>query len=229
MIRIIFFVALFTLLISSNGFSQILMDPSTVTKQGQSRVGFGLAISELDYDTGSTTPEFKRKTLGVTFDYGVANRLDITGQFGYIMDLEIESNSDDGKGFVFGFGGRCLIHSSYQFRVYGYSFFAYQKEEIDRNSYGKSEITTYDLHLGGIVGFPLSPKMQPYLGLDLIPMDDGEIKTTIGSYSGKTDIERDDIVNIKLGLDAFFDNVLIRPELTLFGEQTIVLSAAFSF
>lgn len=217
-----------TLIVSSLGYSQVLMDPSTVAKSGQGRVGFGLGISEIDYETDSTSLEVKRKTIGAIFDYSVASRLDITAQLGYIMDLEIESGHDDGKGFVFGFGGRGLIHSSHQFRIYGYSFFAYQKEEIDHDP-GKSEITTYDLHIGGIVGFPVSQKMQPYVGLDLVPMDDGEVKTTIGSYSSKYDIERDDIVSIKLGLDAFFDDVLIRPELTLFGEQTIVLSATFTF
>ncbi len=214
-------------LLTNQGFAQILMDPSTTTKQGRSRLGFGLSLAELDYDTGSSTPEFKRKTVGVVFDHGIASKVDITGQLGYIMDLEVESNHEDGKGFVLGFGVRGLLHSTNQLRVYGYGFFAYQKEDINYSSGGKMDITTYDFHLGSVIGFPLSSKIQPYFGLDLVAINDGDVEAKSGSVSVKSDIERDDIVNIKLGLSAFFDAIILRPELTLFGEQTFVFSASF--
>lgn len=218
------------LLAPAPAFAQMYTDPVSNAGNGRSRAFGVFSASEIDYEgKHQSDAEIERKVLGLEIDYGFDPTIDFVGQAGFIMKTEVEDIDEDGNGFTFGGGLRVLVHREQKLNVSAYGMFTYQSEEIDGDDW-KYEIETYDFHLGSMVGFMLAPKAMPYVGLDLVAYDDGEAKfKPDGGSSTKADIERDDILNMKLGILAFVNTMILRGEVTLLGEQTFTIAAGTTF
>lgn len=178
--------------------------------------------SDIDYEKGN---DVERKILGVEAATNISGSIDGFAQFGIIADSEIDNFDNDGKGYNFGFGGRSIVHQDADYRVSAYGAFTYQVEEFDA---GKVDIdlTTYDLHVGAVVGFPASPTITPYAGLGLVPLSDGNIKVKIAGFAAaKDDFERDDMLNLKVGGLFQLTSMTVRAELVLIGETTFTIAA----
>jgi hypothetical protein len=73
----------------------------------------------------------------------------------------------------------------------------------------------------------VTPTVSAYGGAELLLLNDGEVESDPGD--GDSDLERDDIFNLKLGANIAVDSLTIRPEATLFGEQTFLLAVGTAF
>jgi hypothetical protein len=220
-----FFVA--AALFASTARAQLLMDTSANVGDGRARLGGALSLSEIAYDVDPVTRDIDRTTLGATFDYGVTREVDLTAQLGFIVETDLEDVDDDGDGFTYGLGIRATVHRpSPRARVGIYGLFDSQNEEIKDGS-TKYKIKTSELHLGGLFAYAISPKVEPYAGVEIVAHDDGEVKVSSPAGGGSTDIDRDDILNLKLGISAAIGSADLRGELTLVGEQTFTIGAGF--
>lgn len=221
-------VLLSSFLLSSESLAQMLVDPSTVAPAGKVRAAGIFSAAEVDYETDNTDFDIERKILAVEFASGMAPDVDIVGDIGLITDSEIDNVDADGDGYVFGFGVRSVVHKESNWRASAFGIFSYQSEEFEGDNDWTLEVDSYDIHTGAVALFLMTPKFQPYAGLDLALYSDGSAKVK-GSGRGKEDIERDDLINLKFGANFNFTRLTLRPELTLFGEKTFSLALGTVF
>lgn len=212
------------LLASPSALAQMFTDPLSVAGP-RTQVAGVFSSSDIEYEDAGGTADIERKILGVEMAKGLSSAIDGFAQFGLIMDSSVDNFKDDGKGYTFGLGGRGLVHREATFRVSAYGAFTYQSEEFKGDNY-EVDLTTYDLHGGGVIGFAATPKVMPYGGLDLVLLSDGEFKVkSKGRGTSKDDIERDNMVNFKLGSLFTLTSAIFRAELTIIGEKTFTLAA----
>lgn len=222
-----FFLAFFVLFLPSVICAQTFVNES---KTSQSKVGIGpaLAFSEVEYKTaGDHVFSFKRKTLGLTVNAPLNDSVGALLQGGYSWKSEFENGSHDGTGYAIGGGLNGVFHRSPMVAFVGYGLLNYQADSFDYE-YGDLDMTTTDLHLGTLAVFPISQKVDFYVGVDLVPYSDGSIDGTYKykdkvSVKHKVDFERDEALGIKIGANIG----PVRPELTLGSEKTFSLTAAF--
>jgi hypothetical protein len=55
----------------------------------------------------------------------------------------------------------------------------------------------------------------------------GTEQVNVGGFSVKSDLEKDDVIGLKLGMNILVGSVMLRPEATLLGEQTFTFAAGF--
>ena len=226
----LFFVALLPAQIS---FAQMLANPAQVNGHGRNSFGLGLVNSSIDYEYDHDSGDIKRKTIAFDLGHGVSDKMDAFGQFGFIFDDEAKvfdagGFSPEGKGFMFGGGVRGLAYRLHQVDLHGYGLFNYTSEEFeDKNGGVKITIKQhiYDFQ-GGLVGkYQINSDAAVYGGLELVFMSDGKADVKVsGGGTSDSDVERDDKMNLRVG--AIFDvsSFAIRPELTLMGEETFMIS-----
>jgi hypothetical protein len=177
------------------------------------------SFSEVEYDAKSTI-DVERKILVGGYSQGLGADYDLILQAGLILESKYENIDDEGKGFLFGGGSKFQIHRDHGLVVTGYGLFNYLNESLEVGD-EELKVTVWDIHGGAIALFPLPGKpIQPYAGLDLAIISDGEIDF-LGSES---DFERDDLINIKLGLNWATGSITVRPEFTIIGEQTVTIA-----
>lgn len=222
-----FLLALFVFLLPSVMCAQTFVNES---KASQSKVGIGpaVAFSEVDYKAqGDHVFSFKRKTLGLAVNAPLNDNVGAMLQGGYSFKSEFEDGSHDGTGYAIGGGLNGVFHRSASVAFVGYGLLNYQADSFDLE-YGDIDMTTTDLHLGTLAVFPVAQKVDFYVGVDLVPYSDGSIDGTYKykdklSVKHKVDIERDEVLGIKIGANIG----PVRPELTLGSEKTFSLTAVF--
>jgi hypothetical protein len=209
---------------ASQALAQMAANTSVVAPAGRTLAGGGLVFSTVDYDVeGGLDPSIERKTLFGEFGYGMTPVLDVFGQAGLIFESEFDDSDVDGSGFMFGAGTRFVIHNERPLRVNGYGLLNMTFEDFKEGSVKcKSNIT--DLHGGVTTSFAATPTIAPYGGIDLAVHSDGKVKCKASSVSSSSDIERDDLLSIRLGATFDFSNMYLRPEAIVAGESTIILA-----
>ena len=179
-----------------------------------------LSLSEIEYEVdGGGDGEIERTILGGAFGYGLGPLLDLYIEGGYILEAELGSGSDDGDGFLLGSGVRGIIYSENHFEFFGKGGVRYISED-----YGDSvDGDILDVELAGVARYALKNNLGVYGGVDLIPYSDGEIE--IGR--GDADIERDDILGLRIGVEGTVNSVILNAELALVSEEGLILRATF--
>lgn len=217
--------------------AQMLVKPIDALGERATHASGIFMVSEIDYESkGNSTSdsEIERKLLGVELAYGISPTFDIVGQVALIMDSEISGSStlEDGEGFNLGGGVRGVFWRHGNLKVGGFGNLIYQTESFEGSvasvSY-EAELTMLEMHLGGGVLFDLNQTVQPYAVLDLVAYDDGDSETKVGTYSADGSFERDDMMCLKLGIEISLEDLDIRPELTILGEQTFAIAVGASF
>lgn len=201
--------------------AQMIADQSALSAASQSRFAAAFQASSIEYDFDEREREIERTSFGVELASSIGHNADFFGYFSLIAKTEIENVDDNGKGFGLGGGLRGRVHQHGKMQLVASGVFAYQSESVEIGN-TSLELTSYDFHLGGMAVFQATNNLRPYGGLDLVLFDDGE-----GEYESSNlrfDMERDDMMNIKLGVGIVLGSLTLRPELTLFGEETFTLS-----
>lgn len=206
---------------SSPLFAQALVDPVNTTRGRGTRVEGSFAVSEIGYERDNFTTTYDRKLLGVSLNMGINPMIDFVGQFGLILDGKIEDTNADGDGYNLGFGLNANVYNKGRLSMNALGVFVYQKETY-KSGNAKFDTTNKELHLGGIADFHATKNVGIYGGLILVPMSDGETKA--GSVTAS--FEREDLLNVVLGATFDFDNITIRPQLTIMGEEAFTIGVS---
>jgi len=205
---------------ASNANSQIMVNPTKLSK-GSTLIEGGLSFADIEYaHEGSNDVDVDRKIIFAGISTPLSSSVDLMGQFGFIIEAEFEGVQDEGTGWVLGFGPKFVASETTDYRIFGNLFLNAIKESYDLNV-GELEVAIWDLQASATVEFIVSSStIKPYAGIDLLLKSDGEV--AFGSI--KSDIEKDDLLNLKFGATLNLDSVAIRPEATIFGDQTFTLA-----
>src|SRR5690606_4162026 len=130
-------------------------------------------------------------------------------------EAELEDFDDDDDGIPIGGGLRGAIYTERQVSVHARGGFRYIREDYGPGAAGD----LLELETGIVARYALSDRFGAYGGVDLVPYSDGEVE----AGPADTDIERDDIIGLRLGADFRLDPVVINAEFGLISEDSFVL------
>lgn len=179
----------------------------------------GLSFTDIDYKSHTN---INNKIIFGGANLDLYNNTNLFTHVGFIYDSSIDS-LDDGKGIILGLGLKELSIKynkphNIHINIYGLvncTMLNFKKSLI------KLDLSIMDLHIGGIAYFyKFSQSFIPYGGLEIIPYSNGTVK----SNSYKEDIERDDLINFKIGGTLKLETFQLRLGVTLIGEQTFILA-----
>jgi hypothetical protein len=207
--------------------AEILVDESLINPPSGISVGASLGLSKVEYEYSRGDWEFaiSRKTLGLGLVSSLGSGANLLLQAGYVFKSEYEDTDWEGKGWMLGGGVNFLLHKGSRVSVLGYGLLNYTQEEYEYHEKLDADLTLTDLHLGALFMFRAGPRAVLYVGPDFVPYSEGEIKFS-DKHRGE-DFEREDVLNLKIGASIAAGSVVIRPEVTLMNEQTLMLTVDF--
>lgn len=231
MLRLLFFTffSFFTLNWGQCAFSQMYTNPTSIQTHA-SKIGSAFfSLDTIEYENGSTKTDFEveRKVLGLEIATDTKQNFGLVGQFTFSPDVKYPDGGD-GSGYSIAGGVRGKFDRTQKGTVYLAGYFSYLKDDVDyASAVGKIDVDTTitELVLQATYATPMGSKVNAYGTIDLIPMVDGELKSSPG---GKADIERDDIIRLRVGSNIFTSGYIIRPELAFVGGQAFTISVAKS-
>lgn len=210
---------------AANAVGQVLVDTTVINPSSEVNLGPTLSFSKVEYQNeDDNTFTVKSKTLGLGIVYNLDPGVNLLMQLGYSFDNEIEdSDLDDGTGYMVGIGANFAFLRSRKATILGYAILNYIADhyKVKRTSI---DMKVTDIHIGSTVLFKATPVLGLFVGIDLVPYSDG----SLDYKQGEIDIERDEVFNLKLGLQFALARAVITPEITLGGEETISLKATFA-
>lgn len=207
--------------------ADLFVNPAIVTGSMRGRIEGTVLSSEVKYETEGNGLEIERNLIGFEGSYGVTPKVDLVGQMGFIAETKYDKIDKDGDGFVVGTGVRFELIKVPKVQLLGHAVFSYQKEEIEKDPV-KLEIKTRELHAGLTTAILAAKNFVPYLGFSLVVLNEGEGTLTFPNFNETADIEREDVIALKLGLNIKIDALCIRPEVTMLGEKTVTLGVGGS-
>jgi hypothetical protein len=213
--------ALFT---SYSANAQIIVDTTNNSNFG---IGPSLSLSEIDYkNEDDNVFGVERNTIGLGVVGGITRNVSLLFQAGHTYESKFNESKLEGEGYMFGGGIGFEMYSHKRVTMVGYGLLNYVSDTYKlKNHRPKKEIkmTVTDLHLGWITLLRANQYISLFGGLDLVPYSDGKI--TYRDY--ELEVERDDLVNLKLGMSFDLPSVTIKPEVTLIGEKTFTMMVTF--
>jgi len=208
--------------ISAKG--QILVDTVSVVHQGELSIGPSLSFSEIQYkDKDDNTGKIERNTLGLSLVYKLNPDVSLLLQAGDTYKATYKgrgtyNNRVDGN--MFGGGLNFVMYKYDNVAFIGYGLINYVTDSFDKPTF---DVNLTDIHVGAITAVKGTDTVTFYGAVDLVPYSKGTLK-----YDRfNVDVQRDEMVNLKLGLDFTLPGVDIKPEVTLLGEKAVTLTASF--
>lgn len=201
----------------------LMPQDSLATPKQTAVVNPTLTMSNITYEPKRGNEfDIKRKILGVGVVLPLGSNTDADLGFGLILDSEVDGIYEDGEGYQLLFGIKSMVHRAGSLGVHVNGSFGISSEKI-KDGTTSYEFDLNELHLGTTLALMSSPKIQPYAGLDLTLMSDGETKVKTSAGNGKSDFERDDILDLRLGIKVPVGKVAFKAEVLLLGQSTINL------
>lgn len=208
------------LLGSLQALAQMQSDPAALG--GTMGIALGLTETEYEYEPLDRDFEAERKTLSFEYHTPMQDDIGYFFQGGYTFDAEIDRS--DGNGLMLGGGIRMGITNVERAQIGGYAFVNYISESYENSGGDDSDLSILEIHIAPVIKFNLTKTAQLYGALEIVPYSDGEIETG----SNESDIERDDLLSLKLGARVRVGQSLVfRPELSLLSEPSLVLGLIF--
>ena len=206
---------------ASLGYAQILVDTTNQTNMG---LGPTLSLSTIEYENeDGNTFGVERKTMGLGVIAGLISNVRLLFQGGYTFEAEFEDSKTEGDGYMFGGGLGFDLLRSKRVDLMGYTLLNYVKDTYEKPKYKKVEMSVTDLHLGLVTAIKANRTISLIGGIDLVPYSDG----TLDFHHGEIDVEKEDMLNLKLGMSFNLPGITIKPEATLIGEKTFTLMTTF--
>ena len=238
--------------------AQLIMNPSSSCSPGGIELSPSIAYSEIEYkgkdDEDAGNVKVKRYLTGLNGAWGVNDWFDIYASLGFIAKAEPdpdEGNWDDnGNGFISAAGIRGVNFENDYISVMSYAQLSFISEDYGETSEtatddtGTSKISVetsaeiFDVALGAIVKGYVADRFSLYGGLEFIPYSDGKAKySTKIEHSGSAiedhdlsdKIERDKLFTLRLGANYELEQWLLRGEIGLISETSVLLGAGFLF
>jgi hypothetical protein len=169
----------------------------------------------------------ERTSLGAEVSHGFGKTFDGVATLGLTLDSKAGNLPKDDGGVSLGVGGRGVVYRQGQAGVVMYGFFNWLQDKFKSNGDVTYQLNSYDLRFGGTFSVAVEGRFQPYAGLDLALLRGGTERVNAAGASFKSDLEKDNVLGLKLGMNILVGKVMLRPEATLLGEQTFTFAAGF--
>ncbi len=192
-----------------------------------SRLTAGLVLLDTDYETDNDN-EFSTEgnLLFAGYKAAINRSVSIGGGVGFLLDGELSGDAsiEDGSGFRLAIDADAALTNVGKSELLGTAGFLQDRFKFSENNVD-AELSTTQLAIGVLLRHQIN-KLSLHGGLQIFLVDSGELETTVAGNSGSTDIERDDKLNLRLGLAfAATPSVDVRLDLLAIGEQSVVLAA----
>lgn len=190
-----------------------------------------LAMSEIDYeDDDNDKLSIERKIIGLSLSRGITDKFNIFSSVGYLWDGNLDPENLTGEldldqGYYLSAGARYKAYQSGQLSGHFYGKVDYTVNEThkgdriirlqngfgqirDFNAHYESEISGYEVTLGGVVNYKINDQFNAYAGISFVPLmsltSDQKVEaTSLGiepiRIDEDIDIERDNQLGIKFG------------------------------
>gem|GEM_PF-4657652 len=214
-----FFVSFPFSVLQANSF----VNPAFKLQTGDLSVGTGFVHSRVDYERASNDFYIDRNILGADMAYGLSRFVDLYANLGFTVQSELERANTDGSGFVFGAGGRGIVHRYEEISVFATGGFTYQLEDYA----SRIEGSHFEVNLGAALGYELNPTFDFFGGVDVIPFSNGEIRSKDSDSQVDTDL--DQLLSLRFGSNIHWQRFTFRPEISLFAKQSFALNASTIF
>lgn len=200
---------------SSHASAQLLVPVQLDAPDRQFILSPVLSFVDIDYDLDSGgTVGVDRTILGVSGVYGMNRQVDFYGELGYIVESELESGGDD-DGFQLGGGVKGLFFERDQISLMGLAGVRFITESYGGGTDGQF----FEVPLALVLRGKVNREFSVYGGIDVIPWSDGEID----GRGGDTDLDRDDPVGLRAGIDYKLEQVVLNAEFSLVSEESFLL------
>jgi len=225
---------------------QLLIDPIGKADPGKVEGMAGAGLFEADYEGNfnrtSTDGEIKRRYLFGGLALGVNDVVDLVLCGAFILQSEIEFFDHDDSGFIVGGGLRSRVWQRGSSALHAYGQVSYVDEDYGREPIlgelaNIEESTTGVEVLIGALYATSFDALTLYGGVEIVPYSDGELDIRVSGAgaadffdeTATIDLEREEIVSIKLGGEVQLGSVRLQADATLIGEQTIRVAAVAPF
>ena len=200
--------------------AQVLVDHQALDAPGKIDVAPVLSFSSIEYEGDSRGgAEIERTILGLSAGYGLSPDLNAFGELGYSVESSFEDGGDDDDGFILGTGLRGVIARQDKLSLRGYGGLRYINEEYGGDSKGN----LFEVYGGLVARGQVRQEIGLYLGIDIVPFSDGEIE----SGNREFDIERDDLIGLRLGGDYAIKGIVLSAEFPLISEEGFTFRVNF--
>jgi len=215
------------LLFCQQGWCQIYTSPTSLAVPSDRLAAAFFSLDTIEYENGETKMDFEveRKVLGLELATDTKQEFGLVGQFTFSPDIRY-TNGGDGTGYSLAGGLRGRFDQTQKGTIYTAVFFSYVKDDIRYDSAVGSvdvDLTVTELTLQAAYAMPMGAKTSLYVAIDLIPMVDGELSSSPG---GRADVERDDILRLRLGSTLISSGYILRPEIAFVGGHALSISIA---
>ncbi len=242
--RLISVPALALLISGVHTYAQEIINPAVKSEKSQIAAEAVIGTAEIDY--AST---IERKFVALNGAYGFNEKIDLLGVITLIPNAEISGFDDDGNGYSFAIGARGKFYDEKNIQLFGYALVKRGSEDFERDvtadfigiPYSVSEdvtIETTELFLGGAANFKIDERLSAYGSIALIPMSDvtidESISVDVAEYNRSADIsvefDRADNYTARIGgVYSMKNEMWLRAELTLVGDETLLFAVGKSF
>ncbi len=208
--------------LTSSASAQLIVTPHGDVRDQQIDLTVALSGSEIEYeleDSGGSA-DIDRTIVGIAAAFGLSPVLDLYGEFGYIVEAEVEGADGDDDGALLGAGVRGVMYKQDGLSVHGLAGVRFISEEYGDGVEGE----LFELPLSVVLSGKVDPNFQLYGGLDLVPISEGDVDFP---GAGSADIERDDIIGVRFGGDYSWPSLTLNLEVALVSEESFTARLTF--
>jgi hypothetical protein len=223
--------------------AQLLIHPVGKADAGGVEGTLGLGTFEAEYDADYRGRDFdgdiKREFVFGSAAFGITEVVDLAAGAAYAFNTEAEDIDDEDSGYLVGAALRARIWQQDPSAVHLYAQWAYFDEEYgELRSPGdvvlvEGDGTGHELTLGAAYVYT-GTGYRLFGGAEIIPYSDAELDVRLFDQglggvldeSATADMERDEIVNIRLGAEFDLGAFPIFFDATLIGEETLRIAVA---
>ncbi len=207
--------------------AELLASAASKAEADTIEVGAAFISSTVTFEaTGYVDSDIERQMIPVYVAYGVSDTVDVYAGVAMILKSSFkDSNVGEGDGLGWGGGFRGDLPFGDDFTLRGYAQFLYISEEYTDQSNRTFEGSGWFADLGVLAIHELSDEFNVYAAFEIAPFDDFEVKertTTI-------DVERADLLTMRLGAKFNMDTFFIRGEAAFAGEESFTIGAGMNF
>jgi hypothetical protein len=148
--------------------------------------------------------------------------VDLFADLGFALESELDDVSGDGDGFFLAIGVKGLVYQQSDLRIFTGARLQWVNEDYGSGADGE----LLEVGLDGTAAFRLVDNLDAYLGIEIFPYTDGELKWR----NRDADLERDNIVGMHLGAQYDFpENWYLRADFALISEEAFTLGGGVRF